>query len=99
MHPAIGGYDEAIDSWGSEDKDFYWRLENAGIKKKSVVSFIGNVLLIKNANPLKRDSVRRVDFLSERTYHATFINHVWRAIYLGVLKTIGLPASFADKPY
>jgi len=30
----VGGYDEAIDSWGSEDKDLYWRFENAGIKTK-----------------------------------------------------------------
>jgi len=70
-----------------------------GIKKKSVLSFIGNVFLIKNANPSKGDAPRYKDFASERGVHTTFMNLVWKTIYTGVLKTIGLPASFADKPY
>jgi len=70
-----------------------------GIKKKSVLSFIGNVFLIKNANPLKGEAPRYHDLGSERGPHSSFMNFVWKTIYIGVLKTIGLPPKFADKPY
>lgn len=70
-----------------------------GIKKRSVLSFIGNVFLIKNANPSKGDEPRYKNFSSERGPHTTFMSLVWRTIYIGVLKTIGLPEEFADKPY
>ena len=77
-----------------KDKD-----KPGGVKKKSILSFIGNVLLIKNANPSKDDTPRYKNFGSERGIHTTFMNLVWKTIYIGVLKTIGLPPSFAEKPY
>jgi hypothetical protein len=70
-----------------------------GIKKKTITSFLGNVLLIKNANPSKGKPPRYVDFDFERERTTTFFSLVWKTIFLGILKTIGLPASFADKPY
>ena len=69
------------------------------IKKKSITSFLGNVFLIKNSNPSKGKPPRQVDFDFKREPEATFFSLIWKTIFLGILKTIGLPASFADKSY
>ncbi len=71
----------------------------SGIKKKSVLSFIGNALLIKNNNPSRGESARAVPFDFTRKPKTTFFSLVWGTIFLGILKTIGLPPSFADKSY
>lgn len=34
---AINGYDEAMSGWGSEDKEFCARLENAGIRRRTLL--------------------------------------------------------------
>lgn len=70
-----------------------------GIKKKSIISFFGNVFVIKDHNPSKGEPPRIVDFNFERESKTTFFSLVWGTIYLGILKTIGLPASFAHKSY
>jgi hypothetical protein len=73
--------------------------KSSGIKKKSIVSFFGNVFLIKNNNPEKGKEPRIVDFYFKRESKTTFFSLVWGTIYLGILKTIGLPESFANKSY
>ena len=69
------------------------------IKKKTITSFLGNVFLIKNDNPSKGKPSRVVDFAFQRERKTTFFSLIWKTIFLAILKTIGLPASFADKPY
>jgi len=69
------------------------------IKKRKLLSFIGNVFLIKNSNPSKGRSAREETFGSERNDHQPFFSLVWKTIFIGVLKSFGLPASFASKPY
>lgn len=69
------------------------------LKKKSIISFFGNVFLIKNSNPSNGKPPRYKDFSSERGPHSTFMSLVWKTIYIGILKSIGLPSSFADKQY
>lgn len=71
----------------------------SGLKKKSVISFFGNLFLIKNNNPEKGKKPRIVDFYFKRESKTTFFSLVWGTIYLGILKTIGLPPSFANKSY
>jgi hypothetical protein len=73
--------------------------KSSGIKKKSLISFLGNVFLIKNDNPEKGKKPRIVDFYLKRESKTTFFSLVWGTIYSGILKTIGLPQSFADKSY
>jgi hypothetical protein len=68
-------------------------------KERKLLSFIGNALLIKNSNPSKGKAPRTETFDSERNDHQPFFSLVWKTIFLGVLKTIGLPANFGDKPY
>ncbi len=69
------------------------------VKKRKLLSFIGNVLLVKNANPYKDEAPRQVSLYSERNDHQTFFSLVWKTIFIGILKTIGLPKSFANKAY
>jgi hypothetical protein len=69
------------------------------VKKRKLLSFFGNVLLIKNSNPSKGKSPRNETFESERNDHQPFFSLVWKTIYIGVLKSIGLPGNFGDKPY
>ena len=69
------------------------------IKKRKLLSFIGNVLLIKNSNPSGGKAPRRETFGSERNDHQPFFSLVWKTIFIGVLKSIGLPRNFADKSY
>lgn len=71
----------------------------SGIKKKSVLSFFGNVFLIKNNNPEKGEEPRVVDFNFKRESKTTFFSLVWGTIYTGILETIGLPQSFGKKSY
>lgn len=73
--------------------------EPGKIKKRAITSFLGNVFLIKNANPSGHHPARYVDFKCKRESKTTFFSLVWKTIFLGILKTIGLPAGFADKPY
>jgi hypothetical protein len=73
--------------------------ERGKVKQKKLLSFFGNILLIKNANPSKGEAPREEVFDSERNDHQPFFSLVWKTIYIGVLKSIGLPRKFGDKPY
>lgn len=73
--------------------------EPGKVKKRKLLSFIGNVLLIKNSNPSKGKAPRKETFDSERNDHQPFFSLVWKTIYIGVLKSIGLPKSFGNKSY
>jgi len=73
--------------------------ERGKVKQKKLLSFFGNVLLIKNANPSKGEAAREEVFDSERNDHQPFFSLVWKTIYIGVLKSIGLPKKFGDKKY
>ena len=73
--------------------------EPGKVKERKLLSFIGNVLLIKNSNPSKGKAPRKETFGSERNDHQPFFSLVWKTIYIGVLKSIGLPKSFGNKPY
>ncbi len=76
------------------DKD-----ESGKLKKKAVLSFIGNLLLIKNSNPSKGDPPRQADVIYNRTGTQTFFSLIWKTIFTGILKIIGLPEGFTNKPY
>ncbi|MEP6952416.1 MAG: hypothetical protein ABI863_24195 [Ginsengibacter sp.] len=73
--------------------------EPGKIKQRKLLSFIGNVVLIKNSNPSKGKEPRKETFSSERNDHQPFFSLVWKTIYIGVLKSIGLPPGFGNKSY
>jgi hypothetical protein len=73
--------------------------EPGKVKQRKLLSFFGNVFLIKNANPSKGKSPRKEVFDSQRNDHQPFFSLVWKTIYIGVLKSIGLPKKFGDRDY
>ena len=73
--------------------------EPGKVKQRKLLSFFGNVFLIKNSNPSKGKIPRQEVFDSERNDHQPFFSLVWKTIYIGVLKSIGLPKKFGDRNY
>jgi hypothetical protein len=59
-------------------------------KKKGLLSFIANTLLIKDNNPTKNDPPRVANITFERTPKASFFNLLWKGIFIGMRETIGL---------
>jgi hypothetical protein len=64
------------------------------LKKKTVTSFIANTFVLKDENPSKDGSVRKVNASFTRK-SGTFFNGVWKTIFIGILKTIGAPEKLA----
>jgi hypothetical protein len=59
-------------------------------KKKGLLSFIANTVLIKDDNPTKNDPARIANVTFERTPAASFFNLLWKGIFMGMRETIGL---------
>jgi hypothetical protein len=60
------------------------------VKKKGLLSFIANAVLIKDDNPTKNDPVRVANITFERTPKASFFNLLWKGVFIGMRETIGL---------
>lgn len=73
--------------------------EPGKVDKEGLMSFLANTALVKNNNPSPGEPVRKVDFEFTREAKLSFFSLVWKTIFIGILKTIGLPESFADKSY
>jgi len=59
------------------------------LKKKKLASFVAN-LLVKNANPLRKQPVRVADVHYERDINRSFFNLMWKSVYAGVKQTAGM---------
>jgi hypothetical protein len=59
-------------------------------KKKGLLSFIANTVLIKDDNPTKNDPARIANVTFERTPAASFFNLLWKGVFMGMRETIGL---------
>lgn len=62
----------------------------AAPKKKGLLSFVANVLLIKDANPGKGQPPRTVHVTFERTPAASFFNLMWKSLFIGMREIVGL---------
>jgi hypothetical protein len=58
-------------------------------KAKKMVSFLAN-LSVKNANPGKGKDVRIVTVARPRNIYRSIFNFIWKAIFEGVQKTVGI---------
>jgi hypothetical protein len=67
------------------------------LDKKDVTSFLAN-FIIKNDNPKGDKEPRRERGEFVRNPDAGFLNLVWKAGLVGILKTVGAPAKLASKP-
>ena len=69
--------------------------DDGSLKKKHAVSFFANKLLIKNNNPSPGKDARNQDASFNRIPGGDLFNLIWKTMLVGILKTIGLPTSFA----
>jgi hypothetical protein len=59
------------------------------VKKRGFLSLAAN-LIVQNNNPGK-DGLRKVNPVYERDIYKSFFNLVWKTIFTGMKKTVGLP--------
>jgi hypothetical protein len=65
--------------------------DNGGpAKKKGLLSFLANALLVKDANPSKGESLRAGKISFQRPPGASFFNLLWKSVFVGVRETVGL---------
>ncbi len=73
-----------------KDKD-----EKDGLKEKKFTAFIANLLLIKKENNGKPDDLRKFNYTIDRGIYPNFFTLNWKAILMGIIKTIGAPEKLA----
>jgi hypothetical protein len=66
------------------------------IEKKGLASFVAN-LVIKNANPLRKQDIRKVEVHLQRDINRSFFNLIWKSIFAGVKESVGMNNSNAKK--
>jgi len=59
-------------------------------KKKGLLSFIANTLIVKDENPAKGKPLRTADIVFERPPGASFFNLLWKSVFIGIRETVGL---------
>ncbi|WP_316822177.1 hypothetical protein [Pedobacter gandavensis] len=64
--------------------------DGAPAKKKGLLSFLANKLLIVDANPLKGEAPRTGIVTFERSPAASFFNLLWKGVFVGMRETVGL---------
>jgi len=63
--------------------------EHKEFKRKGLVSFLANSLVIKDANPLKDGKVRTANVTYTRDIQKSFFNLVWKTLFTGVKDIAG----------
>lgn len=64
--------------------------DGAPAKKKGLLSFLANTLIVKDANPTKGDAVRTAKINFQRPRGASFFNLLWKSVFVGIRETVGL---------
>jgi len=59
-------------------------------KKKGLLSFLANTLIVKDENPSKGKPVRTADIVFDRPPGASFFNLLWKSVFIGMRETVGL---------
>lgn len=59
-------------------------------KKKGLLSFLANTLVIKDANPSRGEALRTARIKFERPAGASFFNLLWKSVFVGMRETVGL---------
>jgi hypothetical protein len=59
-------------------------------KKKGLLSFLANALIIKDANPEKGKPLRTATIDFQRPPGASFFNLLWKSVFVGMRETVGL---------
>lgn len=64
--------------------------EGSAPKKKGLLSFLANALVIKDANPGKDGKPRTANVTFQRTPSASFFNLLWKSVFIGMREIIGI---------
>jgi len=64
--------------------------DGAPAKKKGLLSFLANTLVIKDSNPDKGKPVRTAKIHFERPPGASFFNLLWKSVFIGMRETVGI---------
>jgi hypothetical protein len=64
--------------------------DGAAAKKRGLLSFLANELVIKDANPEKGKPLRIAAIQYTREPAASFFSLLWKSIFLGIRETIGI---------
>lgn len=59
-------------------------------KKKGLLSFLANTLIIDDANPSKEKPLRVGKISYQRPPGASFFNLLWKSVFIGMRETVGL---------
>jgi hypothetical protein len=59
------------------------------LEKKKLASFIAN-LVVKNANPLRKQDVRVAEVHYTRNTNRSFFNLMWKSVFTGVKQSAGM---------
>lgn len=66
------------------------------IKKQGLISMIANVMIIKDANPIDQEPIRKVKVAFTRPKQASFFNLMWNTLFVGVKESVGLSAGVEE---
>jgi len=66
--------------------------EGEPVKKKGLLSFLANTLLVKDGNPGKDDAPRTANISFQRPPGASFFNLMWKSVFVGIREIVGLGA-------
>lgn len=72
-------------------------IPKTGYRKKTVTSFLGNIIFIKNDNPSGNKEPRQGTADYTRDLHTSFFNLIWKSTLVGMLQIMGIPEKFAGK--
>jgi len=64
--------------------------DGAPAKKKGLLSFLANTLIIKDANPAPGKPLRTAKIHFERPPGASFFNLLWKTVFIGMRETVGI---------
>ncbi|WP_421945638.1 hypothetical protein [Pedobacter sp.] len=65
-------------------------IDGEGIKKKGLLSFLANTILVKDENPKKGEAPRTATMTNTRINSASFFNLMWKTIFVGIKDIVGV---------
>lgn len=65
-------------------------IDGEGTKEKGFLSFLANVILVKNENPQKGEAPRTASMANTRVNSASFFNLMWKTVFVGIKDIVGV---------
>lgn len=65
-------------------------IDGEGTKKKGLLSFLANTILVKDENPKKGEAPRTASMTNTRINSASFFNLMWKTVFVGIKDIVGV---------